>query len=113
MRLYKGPCDHLRKARLSGKLPIWAERGAEQPQVNFTRPVSRAENPASEARKPDIELRPVYKKDEIQLVDIFIGGRWIGSRRTKAQCLTYIDSRGYLEAQTGVEPVSQDLQSRT
>lgn len=35
-----------------------------------------------------IELKPVAdpKSGEVQLIDIFIDGQWIGSRRTEEQC---------------------------
>lgn len=38
-----------------------------------------------------VELKPVYAKDrkpddEPQLYDIYVEGRWIGSRRTVEQC---------------------------
>lgn len=36
----------------------------------------------------NVELKPVAdpKTGEVQLIDIFIDGKWIGSRRTEEQC---------------------------
>jgi hypothetical protein len=40
----------------------------------------------TESSKPEIEMRPVVVDGDIQLYDIYVEGRWIGSRRTIGQC---------------------------
>lgn len=59
-----------------------------------------------------VRLVPVFDAAKnIILYDIWIGRTWYGSRRTRQQCYKYTDSAGLVEAQTGFEPASEDLQS--
>lgn len=40
-----------------------------------------------------IDISPVWEGEEIQLFDMYIKGKWIGSRRTLAQCERYNNER--------------------
>ena len=74
--------------------------------------------PAERVQEPHYRLAPVYGEDGVlQLYDVFKGDKWCGSRRTRNQCATVFlrdHSANYLivvEAQTGIEPISPNLQS--
>ena len=46
---------------------------------------------------PKIMLLPVTtKKDGVVLLDIYVNGEWIGSRRTYNQCVCFLASSGIL-----------------
>jgi hypothetical protein len=55
--------------------------------------------PAPPNSSPQIEgpgwlLKAVFSNGEIQLWDIFINGRWVGSKRTEKQCYEVIRNAG-------------------
>jgi hypothetical protein len=92
------------------------------PQTLKTRvPAAQPECPGEAAPPQDgddvpqssYRLKPLYSKEErgIVLFDIYRGTEWLGSRRTREQCITFLSERRTMEAQAGIEPASPDLQS--
>ena len=39
---------------------------------------------------PDVTLIPFIQKDQVLLYDIYLGTRWIGSRRTISACALFL-----------------------
>ena len=85
-------------------LPRRVEPRSEPVRVEYK---SRPVRSALKSKLAKVTFKAVYdpKTGKTQLVDIFVGTEWRGSRSTRRQAMAYAIARSYhLEAQAGIEP---------